>query len=133
MKRGQGRGARVRIERDTLGSLPVPTRAYYGIQTRRALMNFPISLSRYRGSGAPSRGAALCRRDISVPPAHAQAAPGFCRFVPYLERLCRRFWTPTASSAPRTKWYLTPGRSFTRPPLTKTMECSWRLWPTPGI
>ena len=43
MKRGQGRGARLRIERDTLGSLPVPAGAYYGIQTRRALLNFPIS------------------------------------------------------------------------------------------
>src|SRR6266702_865911 len=29
--------------------------------------------------------------------------------------------------------YRTPGRSFTRPPRTSTMECSCRLWPTPGI
>src|SRR5580704_18071556 len=29
--------------------------------------------------------------------------------------------------------YRTPGRSRTRPPRTSTMECSWRLWPTPGI
>src|ERR1700733_15763787 len=29
--------------------------------------------------------------------------------------------------------YRTPGRSFTRPPRTSTMECSWRLWPTPGM
>jgi len=33
----------MRIERDPLGSLPVPARAYYGIQTRRAMLNFPIS------------------------------------------------------------------------------------------
>src|SRR4030081_3595205 len=29
--------------------------------------------------------------------------------------------------------YRTPGRSFTRPPRTSTMECSCRLWPTPGM
>src|SRR5207237_2827192 len=27
----------------------------------------------------------------------------------------------------------TPGRSFTRPPRTSTIECSWRLWPMPGM
>ena len=37
------RAARQRIERDTLGTLPVPADAYYGIQTRRAMLNFPIS------------------------------------------------------------------------------------------
>src|ERR671920_2526672 len=26
-----------------------------------------------------------------------------------------------------------PGRSFTRPPRTSTIECSCRLWPTPGM
>jgi aspartate ammonia-lyase len=32
-----------RIERDPLGELPVPADAYYGIQTQRAVVNFPIS------------------------------------------------------------------------------------------
>ena len=32
-----------RIERDPLGDKPVPADAYYGIQTTRALENFPIS------------------------------------------------------------------------------------------
>ncbi len=32
-----------RIERDPLGELPVPAEAYYGIQTARAVANFPIS------------------------------------------------------------------------------------------
>jgi len=32
-----------RIERDPLGERPVPERAYYGIQTQRAVENFPIS------------------------------------------------------------------------------------------
>jgi aspartate ammonia-lyase len=33
----------MRIERDPLGEFPVPDEAYYGIQTARALDNFPIS------------------------------------------------------------------------------------------
>src|SRR2546426_9426229 len=43
MRDRKRRAARVRIERDTLGALPVPAGAYYGIQTRRAMLNFPIS------------------------------------------------------------------------------------------
>src|SRR3989442_14067322 len=43
MRGRKGRAARVRVERDTLGALPVPAGAYYGIQTRRAMLNFPIS------------------------------------------------------------------------------------------
>ena len=35
-----------RIERDSLGELPVPADALYGIQTERARRNFPISLER---------------------------------------------------------------------------------------
>src|SRR5450631_1192424 len=33
----------VRIEKDSLGELEVPANAYYGVQTRRAVLNFPIS------------------------------------------------------------------------------------------
>jgi aspartate ammonia-lyase len=32
-----------RIERDPLGELPVPADAYWGVQTQRAVQNFPIS------------------------------------------------------------------------------------------
>src|SRR4249920_3468007 len=32
-----------RIERDSLGDKPVPEEAYYGVQTVRALENFPVS------------------------------------------------------------------------------------------
>jgi fumarate hydratase class II len=32
-----------RIERDSMGELPVPAGAYYGAQTQRAVLNFPIS------------------------------------------------------------------------------------------
>src|SRR2546426_6618583 len=59
--------------------------------------------------------------------------PAFGRFTPYLDRLTRRFSTPVASNVPRTIWYRTPGRSFTRPPRTSTIECSCRLCPSSGI
>ncbi len=41
--------AAVRIEHDSLGDLPVPVDAYYGVQTLRAMHNFPIS-----GRGMPA-------------------------------------------------------------------------------
>ncbi|OLC55463.1 MAG: aspartate ammonia-lyase, partial [Acidobacteria bacterium 13_1_40CM_4_69_4] len=44
-RRTRGAGGE-RIEKDALGSLPVPAAAYYGIQTRRAMLNFPISSRR---------------------------------------------------------------------------------------
>ena len=36
---GQG----MRVERDSMGELPVPSDAYYGASTERAVRNFPIS------------------------------------------------------------------------------------------
>ena len=38
--------AGTRIERDTMGELAVPADAYYGVQTARAIENFPISSMR---------------------------------------------------------------------------------------
>jgi fumarate hydratase class II len=35
--------SRTRLERDSMGELPVPAEAYYGAQTQRAVLNFPIS------------------------------------------------------------------------------------------
>src|SRR5919204_4328957 len=63
-------------------------------------------------------------------------APAFCfsgAFAPYFDRPCLRSRTPAASSVPRTMWYFTDGRSFTRPPRTSTTECSCRLCPIPGM
>ncbi|TAJ31895.1 MAG: class II fumarate hydratase [Nitrospirae bacterium] len=37
----------MRIERDTMGELEVPAEAYYGVQTARAVQNFPISGLRF--------------------------------------------------------------------------------------
>ncbi|MBI5885909.1 MAG: aspartate ammonia-lyase [Deltaproteobacteria bacterium] len=42
------RPERQRLERDSIGELAVPARAYYGIQTLRAAKNFPISGIRAR-------------------------------------------------------------------------------------
>jgi fumarate hydratase class II len=36
-------GSETRLERDSMGELPVPADAYYGAQTQRAVLNFPIS------------------------------------------------------------------------------------------
>ena len=55
-----------RIERDTMGELPVPADAYYGVQTARAIENFPISSLRMprsviRAMGMIKRAAARVR------------------------------------------------------------------------
>ena len=39
--------SQTRIERDTMGELPVPVNAYYGASTMRAVLNFPISDLRF--------------------------------------------------------------------------------------
>lgn len=46
MKGLDSRGA-TRMERDTMGELAVPAAAYYGVQTARAVENFPISDLRF--------------------------------------------------------------------------------------
>ena len=38
-----------RIERDTMGELAVPAETYYGVNTARAMENFPISSLVCRG------------------------------------------------------------------------------------
>ena len=37
------RSMATRIEKDSLGTMEVPEDAYYGVQTARAIQNFPIS------------------------------------------------------------------------------------------
>src|SRR2546429_9562408 len=39
--------AETRIERDSMGEMVVPAKAYYGAQTARAVENFPISGLRF--------------------------------------------------------------------------------------
>ena len=57
----------------------------------------------------------------------------FGRFAPYFERPCILSFTPAVSNVPLIIWYLTPGRSFTLPPLIRTTLCSCKLCPIPGI
>ncbi|HTK87411.1 MAG TPA: lyase family protein, partial [Nitrospiraceae bacterium] len=45
-----------RLERDTMGELAVPASAYYGVQTARAVENFPISDLRLPRSFIKARG-----------------------------------------------------------------------------
>jgi fumarate hydratase class II len=68
-----------RIEHDSLGQLTLPDSAYYGIQTQRAITNFPIS-----GEPLPKefihahtllkKAAATVNRDLGLLPPHLAAA-----------------------------------------------------------
>src|SRR5579864_5471800 len=60
-----------RIEKDSLGELQVPAGAYYGVQTQRAVQNFPISgLKPYPAfiwsMAAIKRAAAEVNRDLGL-------------------------------------------------------------------
>lgn len=60
-----------RIERDTMGELAVPADAYYGVQTARAIENFPISSLRMprsviRAMGLIKRAAASVNRSLGL-------------------------------------------------------------------
>ncbi|MBI5378528.1 MAG: class II fumarate hydratase [Nitrospirae bacterium] len=62
---------RRRLERDTLGIRAVPADAYYGIQTQRAVENFPISGLRFprsflRALGLIKTAAAQVNRDLGL-------------------------------------------------------------------
>ena len=66
----------VRVERDPLGEKAVPADAYYGIQTARALENFPIS-----GLRAP---ADLVTATVRIKKACARANASLGRLDPRL-------------------------------------------------
>jgi fumarate hydratase class II len=60
-----------RIERDSMGELPVPENAYYGASTQRAVSNFPLSALRFprrliRALGLIKRAAAETNRDLGL-------------------------------------------------------------------
>ncbi len=60
-----------RIERDTMGELAVPVEAYYGVQTARAIENFPISTLRMprsviRAMGMIKRAAATVNHALGL-------------------------------------------------------------------
>ncbi len=63
--------APTRIERDTMGELAVPADAYYGVQTARAINNFPISPLRMprsviRAMGLIKRAAASVNHSLGL-------------------------------------------------------------------
>ena len=63
--------AGTRIERDTMGELAVPVGAYYGVQTARAIENFPISSMRMprsmiRAMGLIKRAAAVVNQSLGL-------------------------------------------------------------------
>ena len=63
--------ASTRIERDTMGELAVPVEAYYGVQTARAIENFPISSLRMpraviRAMGMIKRAAATVNHSLGL-------------------------------------------------------------------
>ena len=68
-----------RIEKDSLGTMEVPASAYYGAQTRRAELNFPISDLRLnrrflRALAQIKRAAAEVNRDLGLLDAHVAGA-----------------------------------------------------------
>jgi len=63
--------ASTRTERDTMGELAVPTNAYYGVQTARAIENFPISSLRMprsmiKAMGLIKRAAAAVNQSLGL-------------------------------------------------------------------
>jgi fumarate hydratase class II len=63
--------ADTRTERDTMGELAVPANAYYGVQTARAIENFPISSLRMprsmiRAMGLIKRAAAAVNQSLGL-------------------------------------------------------------------
>lgn len=72
MKKDQHKpSATTRIERDTMGELAVPAEAYYGVQTARAIENFPISSLRMpraiiRAMGMIKRAAAAVNNSLGL-------------------------------------------------------------------
>jgi fumarate hydratase, class II len=63
--------ASTRVERDSMGELPVPADAYYGASTQRAVLNFPISTARFgrrlvRAIGLIKRAAAEANHDLGL-------------------------------------------------------------------
>jgi len=64
---------KTRIEKDTMGEIEVPSTAYYGAQTGRSLINFPIGEERMpaeviRGMGILKKAAALVNAELGKLP-----------------------------------------------------------------
>src|SRR5215467_8850705 len=69
----------VRIEKDSMGEMKVPAKAYYGAQTARAIENFPISDLRFprsfiRGLGLIKKHGAAVNSELGLLPQNISAA-----------------------------------------------------------
>src|SRR5437667_2905494 len=79
----------MRIERDSIGEMPIPAEADYGIHTARAVENFPITgiaLSHYpelvQSLAMTKRAAAMANRELgTLKPEIAQAIISACDLV----------------------------------------------------
>merc|ERR1712004_517887 len=68
------KAANVRMEKDTMGELPVPADKYYGCQTARSVINFPIGdrareqmpLEIVKGMAILKRSAAIVNRKFAL-------------------------------------------------------------------
>jgi aspartate ammonia-lyase len=86
---------RYRIEQDSLGERRIPEEAYYGVQTQRAVENFPISdmpISKYpfliEALGCVKQASALANRDLGLlDPQVAEA------IIAAAEEVRRGLWT----------------------------------------
>ena len=68
---GQGPSRATRIEKDSLGTKEIPANVYYGIQTARAVENYPISGMRahptlIRAFGMVKEAAAQANRELGL-------------------------------------------------------------------
>src|SRR5712671_4666885 len=76
-----------RVEKDSMGEVKVPARAYYGAQTQRAVENFPISgqplpTRLVRALGLVKIAAATANRDLGkLKPEFAEPIIGAAREV----------------------------------------------------
>src|SRR5579862_8542763 len=73
--------AETRIEKDSLGEVEVPADAYYGAQTERARLNFPVSGLRFprrfiAALGAIKREAAAVNGELGLVPGELASAIG---------------------------------------------------------
>ncbi len=86
---------RYRIEQDSLGERRLPEEVYYGVQTQRAVENFPISdmpISKYpfliEALGCVKQASALANRDLGLLDPHVAAA-----IIAAAEEVRRGMWT----------------------------------------
>jgi fumarate hydratase, class II len=71
-------GGRTRVEKDSMGEMPVPDSALYGASTERAVLNFPVSGYRFarefiRALGLIKLAAAEANHDLGLLDAHRSA------------------------------------------------------------